>query len=145
MTNYKEWKTAISTFDYDYGTLKRYADCGIKAIEISRSWDRQLDIDWAELKANADKAGIELWSCHLPFCFTVNPASLHHETAHTTVLIDSFIMEKAAAVDTVITTKRTAVAAMTITTKRTAVVAMTITTKRAAAVDITTIMILPKV
>ena len=98
MTNYKEWKTAISTFDYDYGTLKRYADCGIKAIEISRSWDRQLDIDWTELKANADKAGIELWSCHLPFCFTVNPASLHHETAHTTVLIDSFIMEKAAAV-----------------------------------------------
>ncbi len=98
MTNYKEWKTAISTKEYDYETLKRYADCGIKAIELSRSWDNQLNIDWAAVKENADKAGIEIWSHHLPFCSTINPGSLWEEAAHLTIFFDTIIMERAAAI-----------------------------------------------
>ncbi len=98
MTNYKDWKTAVSTFNYDYDTFKRYVDCEISAVEISRSWNNQLNINWAEIKENADKAGIELWSYHLPFCGSINPGSLDHEHAHTTVLIDSMLMERAAAI-----------------------------------------------
>lgn len=95
MSNYKEWATAISTPHTDYETLNRYSSCNIKAVELSVGWDKIDQINWEEFRANADKAGIEICSYHLPFCGSVNIASLNWESRYTTAFIHSSLIEKA--------------------------------------------------
>ena len=75
MTKVTEWKTAISTAATDLATLRRFAECGIAAIELSVGARDVDDIDWQGLRAHADEAGIEVWSYHLPFADTINIAA----------------------------------------------------------------------
>ena len=76
MTNYKNWKTAISTGDTSFENLDRMAKAGVKAIEVSLRWF-DWHRDWGEIAENAKKAGIEIWSFHLPFANEINIANLH--------------------------------------------------------------------
>lgn len=69
MTHCQDWMTAISTSSTDYETLKHYADCGIKAVELSVRWQDCDAIDWQGFRENADRAGIVIWSFHLPFAW----------------------------------------------------------------------------
>lgn len=62
-----EWMTAISTNRTDYEFLKELKGCSIDGIELSVSEWEVCKIDWAGLAENAKKAGITLWSYHLPF------------------------------------------------------------------------------
>ena len=98
MTDYRDWKTGISCARTDYESLKRFVDCGITQYEFGSGWNQIHNIQWETLKENADKAGMELWSFHLPFCCTINIASLHWEGKYTTQYIHQTLMEKAAAI-----------------------------------------------
>lgn len=75
MSNYTEWKTAISTDATDLETLRHYKECSINAIELSESYKYCENIDWHGLGKNAAEAGIELWSYHLPFGSEIDIAS----------------------------------------------------------------------
>lgn len=75
MSDYRSWKTALSTSKTDIDTLMRCANCGIQAIELSVGWQHCGDIDWDGLRENAKAAGIELWSYHLPFADSLNIAA----------------------------------------------------------------------
>ena len=52
MTNYKNWKTAISTGDTSFENLDRMAKAGVKAIEVSLRWF-DWHRDWDEIAENA--------------------------------------------------------------------------------------------
>lgn len=75
MTDCKNWKTAISTSNFSYETLNRYAKANIKSIEVSVDWRVFQDLNWQEITDNAQKAGVEVWSFHLPFAQELNIAS----------------------------------------------------------------------
>ena len=71
MTSAKNWKAAMSIgfkepfVRKDFEALKA---AGIESIEISCGWKETADrLDFKQVKADADAAGIELWSFHLPF------------------------------------------------------------------------------
>lgn len=84
MSNYTEWKTAVSTNCTDFETLNHYKACHIDMIELSVLWEDCSAIDWKSLQRNAAHAGIELWSYHLPFGSEINIASpddLHRRSA----------------------------------------------------------------
>ena len=98
MTDYRKWETAVSTVSTDYETLKHYADCGIAAVELSRGWEHFADINWAEFRENADKAGIKICSFHLPFCNGINIAAIDHEPRLIASYIQSTLIEKACSV-----------------------------------------------
>ncbi len=57
--------------------FKGNAEAGIQCMEVSTTWERYPELDYAAIKKNAEKYGVELWSFHLPFCpFEVlDPAS----------------------------------------------------------------------
>ena len=75
MTDYRNWKTAVSTSSTDEATLRHYADCGIQAVELSVGWKNVDSINWQAFRANADAAGIEICSFHLPFADVLNIAA----------------------------------------------------------------------
>lgn len=67
MSKHTEWATALSTARTDYEFLSEIYSYGITAIELSvREWECK-NIDWSGLSDNAKKAGVALWSYHLPF------------------------------------------------------------------------------
>ncbi len=98
MTNYKDWKTAISVGDTSFEALKRLTDCDVDAIEISRGWREYHLIDWQEAKANADKANVEIWSFHLPFANEIDIAHLDEDERLSAVNIHKNLIKKASAV-----------------------------------------------
>ena len=75
MSNYTEWKTAISTSSTDLETLRHFKACSIDSMELSVSYNNCRNIDWQGLSKNAAEAGIELWSYHLPFGPEIDIAS----------------------------------------------------------------------
>lgn len=98
MTDYRQWVTAISTSSTDYETLKRMKDCGVGAIELSVGWQKCDEIPWAELRKNADAAGIEIWSYHLPFSQEIHIASPDEEYRAKMVAYLESMIEKACAI-----------------------------------------------
>lgn len=98
MTDYRQWTTAISTSHTDYETLKRLKDCGVDAIELSVSCEDSDTIAWTELRKNADAAGIEIWSYHLPFSQEVHIASPDEEYRTKMVAYLESMIEKACAI-----------------------------------------------
>ncbi len=96
MTDYRKWATGISSSRTDYESLKRFVDAGITEYEFGSGWNQIHCIEWDALKENADRAGMHLWSFHLPFCCTINMASLNWETKYTTQYIDMTLMQQAA-------------------------------------------------
>ncbi len=96
MTDYRNWKTGISSGATDYETLKKYVDCGITAMEYGTRWNLIHAIDWQGLKANADKAGMELWSYHLPFCGVLNIGALQWDIKYITQYTHKTLIEQAA-------------------------------------------------
>ena len=72
-------KIGISTCgnNYSYEYFLNLAKNGIDCTEISLSRDGY-DVDFSMIKENADRAGVEIWSLHLPFTpfNMINPASL---------------------------------------------------------------------
>ena len=75
MTNYKTWKTAISTSNATLENFERFAKANVKAVEVSVDWRVFQDLDWQKITDDAQKAGIEVWSFHLPFAQELNIAS----------------------------------------------------------------------
>ncbi len=63
------YKVGLSSaaFSLKDETLKKIAQSGIEAIEISEGYDGSLQLDFGELSAMSKKHGITLWSFHLPF------------------------------------------------------------------------------
>ncbi len=98
MTDYRQWTTAISTSSTDYETLKRLKDCGVDAIELSVGWQECDEIPWADLRKNADAAGIEIWSYHLPFSRQIHIASPDEEYRAKMVAYLESMIEKACAI-----------------------------------------------
>ena len=96
MTDYRNWKTAISTSHTDYETLKRFTDCGVQAMELSVSWDECDSIDWAALRYNADAADIEILSYHLPFSGELNIAATDEAERQRVVTYQCGMIKKAA-------------------------------------------------
>lgn len=98
MTDYRQWKTAISTKETDYETLLRLKNCGVDAMELSVPWHECDSIDWESLRKNADAAGIEIWSYHLPFSQKIHIASPDEEYRRRMVAYQCSMIEKAAAI-----------------------------------------------
>lgn len=98
MTDYRQWITAISTKATDYETLRRMKNCGVGGIELSVPCSECDSIPWNELRKNADAAGIEILSYHLPFSREVHIAS--PDEAHRAQMVAYLkdMIEKACAV-----------------------------------------------
>lgn len=72
MTHVTDWKTAISIRDTSLENLQRLHACQVAAIEILTKPDTWEQLCWQEIRQNADAAGIELWTVHLPFSAQVD-------------------------------------------------------------------------
>ena len=96
MSSYDKWPTAVSRSVRDYETLKYMKDCGIDAMELSVGWKDCDGIDWAGYRKNADAAGIEIASYHLPFADHLNIADPDEEKRIGVVEYQSGQMKKAA-------------------------------------------------
>ena len=98
MTNVQNWKTALSSAKTDYESLKYYKEQKIDAVELSVPYKETDSIDWEPYRKNADAAGMEIWSFHLPFARECNIAvPKESERAATTAYLCRLI-DKAAAV-----------------------------------------------
>lgn len=58
--------------DYSLSTLKKTRNLGIQFLEVSTRWFNNLDFEEQktlakEMRENAESAGIQLWSIHLPY------------------------------------------------------------------------------
>ncbi len=51
----------------DRESLAKMREAGIEAVEISLGLDATIALDYEKLRRDADAAGMELWSLHLPF------------------------------------------------------------------------------
>ena len=98
MTDCRQWKTAISTKATDYETLLRLKNCGVDAVELSVPWQEADSIDWPAYRQNADAAGIEIWSFHLPFSQKIFISSPDEEYRRKMVEYQCGNIEKATAV-----------------------------------------------
>ena len=98
MTHVTDWMTALSTKQYDLDTLKFYRACGIGGVELSIKYDLCCQIDWAAFRKNADEAGIEILSYHLPFSAETNIASPDENIRKNAVAIQWALIQKAAAI-----------------------------------------------
>lgn len=98
MTDYRNWTTAISTKSTDYETLLRLKRCDVDAIELSVPCPECDGIPWGELRKNADTAGIEIWSYHLPFSQEIHIASPDEEHRRHMVDYLKSMIEKACAI-----------------------------------------------
>ena len=98
MTDYRQWMTAISTKATDIETLRRLKACGVDGMELSVPCDECGNIPWEELRRNANAAGVEILSYHLPFSSQVHIAS--PDEAHRTKMVAYLesLIEKACAV-----------------------------------------------
>lgn len=77
MTTLKDWKTGASTCCYNAATpdvVRAYARAGIAAMEISMDENLYGGIDFDALGKAAKAEGVELWSLHLPFAYTLSIA-----------------------------------------------------------------------
>ncbi len=98
MTDYRNWTTAISTNHTDYETLLRMKNCGVGGIELSVSYPACDEIPWQELRENANRAGIDILSYHLPFSQQVHIASPDENHRQKMVSYLESMIEKAHAV-----------------------------------------------
>lgn len=98
MTAYTDWVTALSTNHTDLETLRFYHDCGIGGVELSVRWPFQQEIDWQAFRKNADAAGIQILSFHLPFSYVMNIACLKEEDRQNVVATHKRLMKEAASV-----------------------------------------------
>ncbi len=98
MSDYKKWKTAVSTSHTDFDTLKHFAFCGIQAVELSVGWRNCDAIDWEAFRKNADAAGMEIVSYHLPFAGELNIAATDEAERQRVVGYQCSLIKKAAEV-----------------------------------------------
>ena len=98
MSDYRNWKTAVSTSHTDFETLKHFSDCGIQAVELSVGWQKCDSIDWQAFRKNADAAGIEIWSFHLPFAGELNIAATDEAERKRVVEYQCSLIAKAAGI-----------------------------------------------
>lgn len=91
-------KIGISTCgnNYSYEYFSDLAKNGIDCAEISLSRDGY-DVDFSMIKENADRAGVEIWSLHLPFApfNMIDPASLDEKRCAGTVEYLKSILKRA--------------------------------------------------
>ena len=105
MTSCLDWKTALSSKQIDPESLQRMRACGITAIEygiaakdVIVDWKIAVPIPWEMLRNNTDAAGIERWSCHLPFSADIDISLADEAARRATVDLHKEIMTGAAAV-----------------------------------------------
>lgn len=84
-----------------YELFCQYREAGIECVEVTVPYDAYLDLDYAQIARDAEKAGVTLWSLHLPFGPFENRsatdiASLDEEHRAATVAYYTVIMKKAA-------------------------------------------------
>ncbi len=98
MTDFRQWTTAVSTSSMDFESLKHLKDCAIDGIELSVKWMDCDKIAWEDFRKNADAAGIEILSYHLPFSQKIHIASPDEEHRTRMVSYLESMIEKACAV-----------------------------------------------
>lgn len=95
MTHVADWKTAVSTQNTDLAFFQRLMACDITAIEFLVGEKVRFEIDWQALRRNADGAGIEIWSCHLPFSQDIDISLAEEENRRSVVNDQKKIMAEA--------------------------------------------------
>ena len=69
MTDYRDWLTGVS-INFELYTQKDFANfkkAGIGSVEISPRFGNEEHLDWEDIKAQAELAGITINSYHLPY------------------------------------------------------------------------------
>ena len=95
MGKHTEWVTALSTNRTDFEFLSEIYSYGITAIELSVSEWECKDIDWEGLSKNSAKAGVFLWSYHLPFGDSVDISHACEEKRENAYKILTSLIDKA--------------------------------------------------
>ena len=72
MTDFTEWKTALSCKKFDGGAFDSYKRFGIELIEISPRREDYPTLDWEGIKSESKRTGVKIWSLHLPFSRDIN-------------------------------------------------------------------------
>lgn len=98
MARLEQWLTAVSEARRDEQTLSYLKACGIGGMELSVSAAEYEQIDWADFRKNADRAGMQVLSYHLPFAWEINIAAPDEAMRQRAVDIHCDLMRKAAAV-----------------------------------------------
>lgn len=98
MSQFDQWKTAISTHHTDLESLCRLSACSVHGMELSVPWQDCDQIDWAAFRQNADAAGVEILSYHLPFSREIHIASPDEAYRQKMVAYLENLIEKACAV-----------------------------------------------
>lgn len=98
MARLEQWLTAVSDSRRDEETLAYLKACGIDAMELSVSAKEYQQIDWPAFRQNADRAGMQVLSYHLPFAGDINIAAPDEEARQHAVAIHCELMRGAAAV-----------------------------------------------
>lgn len=55
-------------FEINRENLTKIKNAGIENFEISLPYHKHLELDYGYVKSCADDTGVNIWSCHLPFC-----------------------------------------------------------------------------
>lgn len=87
MTDRKNWQLGVSTIlggpNFDDETLQRYADAGVKYLEISHPDHKLIELRFIETAVefvkNIERFGLKVWSLHLPFWPPHNLSTLDKE------------------------------------------------------------------
>lgn len=87
MSHILDLKTGLSCSAFgkiDEEVMTSYAKAGIQCCEVSLANEQYDSLDWNALRKASENTGVELWSVHLPFSYTINlahpEASFRHES-----------------------------------------------------------------
>ena len=99
MTDYRKWLTGISVkFDlYSHKDFEAFKKAGVDAVEISPRFGNEDKLNWAEIKAEAERTGMVLNSYHLPFSRQYAIADLDESQRQEVVANNIRLMRLAAA------------------------------------------------
>lgn len=91
MTDRKMWKTGLSIGGADEGWFEVLKNVKIDLVEIADT--PECPINPKDLRKWSEEYGVELWSCHLPFTGTIDPASKREDIWENTYKEDKRIIE----------------------------------------------------
>lgn len=97
-----EWGTSLSTFNrIDEETLAAVAKAGIQNVELSFSYDYYFNVidfpkNAAKYKDMAAKAGVKLYSIHLPFSEVLDISNVYRELRAITIYTNKTLIRAAA-------------------------------------------------
>lgn len=67
MTDYRLWKTGVSTKTFTPENFDRYREGNIQYMEVSPDRKYLFEVDYELIKRESERTGVKIWSYHLPF------------------------------------------------------------------------------